>query len=101
MPEDNIECEAFTMMSINSLLLCENKYYSFVLNCKGEVVKWKSLGKIPSSSFNYCKRMTYSLPPLHFKKSWKFSPGAFSSTEIQLATKEYLKILYPFETDKN
>ena len=63
MPEDNIECEAFTMISINSLLLFENKYYSFVLNCKGEVVKWKSLGEKTSSSFNYCKRMTCSLPP--------------------------------------
>ena len=27
MPEDDIECESFTVISIDSLLLYENKYY--------------------------------------------------------------------------
>ena len=26
-PEDDIECESFTVISINSLLVYENKYY--------------------------------------------------------------------------
>ena len=26
-PEDDIECESFTVISIESLLVCENKYY--------------------------------------------------------------------------
>ena len=27
MPDDDIECESFTLISIGSLLVCENKYY--------------------------------------------------------------------------
>ena len=26
-PEDDIECESFTVSSFDSLLVCENKYY--------------------------------------------------------------------------
>ena len=27
MPEDDVGCESFTVISIDSLLVCENKYY--------------------------------------------------------------------------
>ena len=35
-PEDGVECESFTVISINSLLVYDNKYYLQV--CLGECV---------------------------------------------------------------
>ena len=31
-PEDDIECQSFTVISINSLLVYENKYYYYIIN---------------------------------------------------------------------
>ena len=31
-PEDDIECQYFTVISINSLLVYENKYYYYIIN---------------------------------------------------------------------
>ena len=42
-PEDNIECESFTVMSIDSLLVYKNKYYLQVYfdNCAYKSIdKW-------------------------------------------------------------
>ena len=38
MPKDDRECESFTVISIDSLLVCENKYYLQVYldNCAYE-----------------------------------------------------------------
>ena len=40
MPEDYIECESFTVISIDSLLVCENKYYLQVYldNCANKII---------------------------------------------------------------
>ena len=40
MPEDDIECETFTVISIDSLLVYENKYYLKVYldNCAYAIV---------------------------------------------------------------
>ena len=40
MPEDDIECESFTVISIDSLLVYENKYYLQVYldNCVYKIV---------------------------------------------------------------
>ena len=40
MPEDDIECESFTVISIDSLLVYENKYYFqvYVDNCAYKIV---------------------------------------------------------------
>ena len=40
MPEDDIECESFTITSIDSLLVYENKYYLQVYldNCAYNIV---------------------------------------------------------------
>ena len=31
-PEDDVECQSFTVISINSLLVYENKYYYYIIN---------------------------------------------------------------------
>ena len=51
-PEDDIECEFFTFISIESLLLYEKKYFLqvYIDNCAGKIVdKWMIdyLGDIP------------------------------------------------------
>ena len=51
-PEDDIECEFFTVISIESLLLYEKKYFLqvYIDNCAGKIVdKWMIdyLGDIP------------------------------------------------------
>ena len=40
MPENDIECESFTVISINSLLIFDNKYYFqvYLENCAYKVV---------------------------------------------------------------
>ena len=38
MPEDDIECEYFTVISTVSLLVYENKYYQQVNNCAYKMV---------------------------------------------------------------
>ena len=40
MPEDYIECKSFTVISIDSLLVCENKYYLQVYldNCANKII---------------------------------------------------------------
>ena len=40
MLEDYIECESFTVISIDSLLVCENKYYLQVYldNCANKII---------------------------------------------------------------
>ena len=39
-PEDDIECESFTVISINSLLVYENKYHLqvYLENCANKIV---------------------------------------------------------------
>ena len=49
MPEDDIECESFTIISIDSLLVCESKYYLQVYldNCA-----YKSVNKQMTNYFD-------------------------------------------------
>ena len=40
MPEDDVDCESFTVLSIDSLLVCDSKYYLQVYldNCAYKIV---------------------------------------------------------------
>ena len=45
MPEDDIECESFTVISIDPLLVYEKKYYLqvYLCNCADKIAKKKQL----------------------------------------------------------
>ena len=53
MPEDDIECESFTVISIDSLLLYENKYYLQVYldNCAYNVVNKQIMDYLDENLF--------------------------------------------------
>ena len=53
MPEDDIECESFTVISIDSLLLYENKYYLQVYldNCAYNVVNKQIMDYLDQNLF--------------------------------------------------
>ena len=51
MPEDDLECEIFTVISIDSLLVYENKHYLEVYldNCAYKIVK-KQMTEYPDDN---------------------------------------------------
>ena len=53
MPDDNIECKSFTIISIDSLLVYENKYYLQVYldNCAYEIVNKQMTNYLNDSLF--------------------------------------------------
>ena len=53
MPEDDIECESFTVISIDSLLLYENKYYLQVYldNCAYNVANKQIMDYLDQNLF--------------------------------------------------
>ena len=55
MPEDDIKCESFTAISIDSLLVCENKYYLQVYldNCVYKIVHKQMIDYLGESLFEY------------------------------------------------
>ena len=52
-PDDNIECKSFTIISIDSLLVYENKYYLQVYldNCAYEIVNKQMTNYLNDSLF--------------------------------------------------
>ena len=53
MPEDDIECESFTFISIDSLLVYENKYYLQVYldNCVYKIANKQMTGYLDENLF--------------------------------------------------
>ena len=53
MPDDNIECKSFTIISIDSLLVYENKYYLQVYldNCAYKIVNKQMANYLDDSLF--------------------------------------------------
>ena len=53
MPEDDIECESFTVISIDSLLLYENKYclQVYLDNCAYKIVNKQMTGYLGENVF--------------------------------------------------
>ena len=51
--EDDIECEFFTVISIDSLLTCENKYYMqvYLENCAYKVVDMRMVYGLGDNPF--------------------------------------------------
>ena len=52
-PEDDIECKSFTAISIDSLLVYENKYYLqvYLNNCAFKIVDKRMIDYIGENSF--------------------------------------------------
>ena len=53
MPEDDIECESFTVISIDSLLIYENNYYLQVYldNCVYKIVNKEMIDYLDDNLF--------------------------------------------------
>ena len=53
-PEDDIECECFTVISIDPLLVCKNKYYLQVYldNCAYKLVNKQMTDYLDENIFN-------------------------------------------------
>ena len=53
MPEDGVECESFTIVSIDSLLVYESKYYLQVYldNCAYKIVTTQMLDYLDDNLF--------------------------------------------------
>ena len=53
MPEDNIECKSFTIISIDSLLVYESKYYLQVYldNCAYKILNKQMINYLNDSIF--------------------------------------------------
>ena len=76
------------VMSSYKILQSVTLLYSFVWG--GELIKLQILGKNPSSSLNYYKKMTKNSSPI-LRKPDNFPPGGFYSTpRLQLDTKSKL-----------
>ena len=55
MPEDDVECESFTVIPIDSLLVYENKYFLQVYldNCSYKIVKKQMIDYLDKNVFEY------------------------------------------------
>ena len=54
-PEDDIESKSFTLISIDSLLAYEKKYYSFIPNCRrgGKVGELGQITNLRKRNLNF------------------------------------------------
>ena len=58
MPEHDIECKSFTVISIDSLIVCENKYYlqAYLDNCAYKITNKQMANYLDE---NLCKIRYY------------------------------------------